>query len=212
MNKSQLAFALLFLTLISSGYFPSGVSALSPSKVTVSSSASGSTVTGLSHEPLPTRRSLLSTAAWSLMLGESVLAGNPSLANAAEQDSFEYTRTQTVMNKKELKYQISIPSTMNEGSKPVKTHLDEVNFVSESVKRYQYGITVDPVRISSLKEVSCVHTILDSVSSPTQFHLGFMKENAQWKLQCIFTDRLFGVYIRFCSPISLMFSSVLPKK
>lgn len=41
---------------------------------------------------------------------------------------------------------------MKEGSKPVKTHLDEVNFVSESVKRYQYGITVDPVRISSLKE------------------------------------------------------------
>lgn len=101
-----------------------------------------------------TRRSVFSKAAWSLVVGEAVLSGNPSLANAAGEDSFVYTRKQTVMNKKELNYQISIPSTMNEGSKPVKTHLDEVNFVSESVKRYQYGITVDPVRISSLKEVS----------------------------------------------------------
>jgi hypothetical protein len=97
----------------------------------------------------------LSTAAWSLVLGGAALAENPTLADAAEETetSFVYTRKQTVLNKKELGYQISIPSTMNEGSKPVKTHLDEVNFVSESVKRYQYGITVDPVRISSLKEV-----------------------------------------------------------
>lgn len=41
---------------------------------------------------------------------------------------------------------------MKEDSKPLKTHLDEVNFVSETIKRYQYGITVDPVRITSLKE------------------------------------------------------------
>lgn len=87
-------------------------------------------------------------------MGGAALAENPTLADAAEETetSFVYTRKQTVLNKKELGYQISIPSTMNEGSKPVKTHLDEVNFVSESVKRYQYGITVDPVRISSLKE------------------------------------------------------------
>jgi len=80
------------------------------------------------------------------------MTGNPMLADAAEESSFVYTRKQTVLNTKELNYQITIPSSMNEGSKPVKTHLDEVNFVSESVKRYQYGITVDPVRISSLQE------------------------------------------------------------
>ena len=108
------------------------------------------------------RRSVLLTASWALLLGETAAAaGKPIRANAADDETatttpaapFVYTRKQTVLNKKELNYQISIPSSMNEGSKPVKTHLDEVNFVSESVKRYQYGITVDPVRISSLKEV-----------------------------------------------------------
>jgi hypothetical protein len=50
-------------------------------------------------------------------------------------------------------YSIQIPSAMKEAPKPVKTHLDETNFASETVKGYQYGITVDPVRINSLKEV-----------------------------------------------------------
>jgi hypothetical protein len=47
----------------------------------------------------------------------------------------------------------SITFTMKEASKPVKTHLDKVNFLSELVKGYQYGVTVDPVGISSLKKV-----------------------------------------------------------
>jgi len=103
---------------------------------------------------LSSRRSVLATVAWSLLVGEAALVGNPKQADAADDDeaSFLYTRKQIVLNKKELNYQISIPSSMKEGSKPVKTHLDEVNFMSETVKRYQYGITVDPVRISSLKE------------------------------------------------------------
>jgi len=41
---------------------------------------------------------------------------------------------------------------MKQGSKPLKTHLDEINFSSETVPKYQIGITVDPVRIKSLKE------------------------------------------------------------
>merc|ERR1712238_42158 len=63
-----------------------------------------------------------------------------------------YKRKLNVLTSKELTYQIAIPSSMKESSKPVKTHLDEVNFRSESTKGYQYGITVDPVRISSLKQ------------------------------------------------------------
>ena len=40
------------------------------------------------------------------------------------------------------------------GKKPVQTHLDEVNFNLEdgSAPRYTYGVTVDPVRISTLAE------------------------------------------------------------
>ena len=51
-------------------------------------------------------------------------------------------------------YSIGIPSDLKRTQKPVKTHLDEINFLSEGVKGYQYGITVDPVRINSLKDVS----------------------------------------------------------
>ena len=168
MNKmKKTSQVLAFLTLLSCGNLFGDVYSLSPhgktaAPVSSSAASSVSTSSDLPHEPLAsplTRRSVLSTAAWSLVLGEAVLTGNPTLA-AAEEDSFVYTRKQTVMNKKELSYQIAIPSTMNEGSKPVKTHLDEVNFFSESVKRYQYGITVDPVRISSLKEVSAYQKTL----------------------------------------------------
>eukprot|EP00548_Thalassiothrix_antarctica_P005365 CAMPEP_0194153698 /NCGR_PEP_ID=MMETSP0152-20130528/57413_1 /TAXON_ID=1049557 /ORGANISM="Thalassiothrix antarctica, Strain L6-D1" /LENGTH=135 /DNA_ID=CAMNT_0038859169 /DNA_START=205 /DNA_END=612 /DNA_ORIENTATION=- len=41
---------------------------------------------------------------------------------------------------------------MKESTKPLKTHLDEINFVSSELKGYQYGVTVDPVRIDSLSQ------------------------------------------------------------
>lgn len=50
-------------------------------------------------------------------------------------------------------YSITIPESLKEGSKPVKTHQDEINFVASEIRGYQYGITADPVRINSLKEV-----------------------------------------------------------
>ena len=50
-------------------------------------------------------------------------------------------------------YSIQLPSEFKESQKPVKTHLDEINFSSESIKGYQFGITIDPVRINGLKEV-----------------------------------------------------------
>lgn len=154
-RKWQSAFAYVFLALTSSGGFLSEVSSWSPETKGTRTPVSFSTPVERHDEPLSalmSRRSALSTATIGLVLGEAVLMGNPTLADAAGEASFVYTRKQTVLNKKELNYQIAIPSTMSEGSKPVKTHLDEVNFVSDSVKRYQYGITVDPVRISSLKE------------------------------------------------------------
>lgn len=63
-----------------------------------------------------------------------------SPANAFDRDTDKFS------------YSIDIPSTMKQSAKPVKTHQDEVNFGSESISRYQYGVTVDPVRINSLKE------------------------------------------------------------
>ncbi|KAL7565030.1 hypothetical protein ACA910_020741 [Epithemia clementina (nom. ined.)] len=50
-------------------------------------------------------------------------------------------------------YAFQVPSNFEAPSKkPLPTHLDEVNFKSANVPGYQYGITVDPVRISSLAQ------------------------------------------------------------
>ena len=49
-------------------------------------------------------------------------------------------------------YEFQPPDNFGTGNKPLKTHLDEINFKSESVGGYQYGITVDPVRIESLRQ------------------------------------------------------------
>jgi hypothetical protein len=80
------------------------------------------------------------------LVGTSVLvAGNPlatyasSEVYARETNQFAYTFSPP----------IGFPGP---SQKPLKTHLDEVNFASTDVPGYQFGITVDPVRITSLKE------------------------------------------------------------
>jgi hypothetical protein len=70
----------------------------------------------------------------------------------------------------------SSSSSFQESQKPVKTHLDEVNLISNSIKGYQYGITVDPVRINSLTEV-CVPIV-------------WMWVWASWRYICIFCARV----------------------
>jgi hypothetical protein len=73
-----------------------------------------------------------------------------------------YQRTTTTgmkSNNNPISYQLQLPngssspSAFQETQKPVKTHLDEVNLISDTIKGYQYAITVDPVRINSLTEV-----------------------------------------------------------
>lgn len=67
-------------------------------------------------------------------------------------------QTTTPDKKGMISYSINIPDTassndLKQTTKPVKTHLDEINFVSPTIKGYQFGITVDPVRINSIQEV-----------------------------------------------------------
>lgn len=52
----------------------------------------------------------------------------------------------------QLSYEFQPPPNFGAGNKPLKTHLDEINFKSEDVGGYQFGITVDPVRIESLRQ------------------------------------------------------------
>ena len=50
-------------------------------------------------------------------------------------------------------YRFVYPPDFEPGAKPVKTHLFEINWKSTNTPKYTFGITIDPVRISSLKEV-----------------------------------------------------------
>ena len=50
-------------------------------------------------------------------------------------------------------YQFTPPPGFSATNKPLKTHLVEVNFVSETAPSgYQYGITVDPIRLDNLRQ------------------------------------------------------------
>jgi hypothetical protein len=49
-------------------------------------------------------------------------------------------------------YQFTPPPHFTPGNKPLKTHLDENNFKSADTSGFQFGITVDPVRLQSLAE------------------------------------------------------------
>jgi len=51
-------------------------------------------------------------------------------------------------------YTLQLPPGTTESSKPVKTHLDEINFAvkPDSSSKWTLGITVDPVRIATLTE------------------------------------------------------------
>lgn len=69
--------------------------------------------------------------------------GAPEFASAAEP---------FVRQGKGYGYTFVPPEGFAPGKKPVQTHLDEVNFNLEGVPKYTYGVTVDPVRINSLKE------------------------------------------------------------
>jgi hypothetical protein len=66
---------------------------------------------------------------------------------AKEEDSSLLFRRQT----DQFAYQFQPPPGALTGGKPLKTHLDEVNFKIPT-NSMQFGITVDPVRINSLKD------------------------------------------------------------
>ena len=64
-----------------------------------------------------------------------------------------YTRTPSSKDKFKFSYTITPPPSFVPGNKPLKTHLDEINFSPEpAIRGYTLGITVDPVRISNIKE------------------------------------------------------------
>lgn len=89
------------------------------------------------------RRAFIGSTLSSLIMAPALIA------NAIDG---EYVKTT-----KDFAYAFQPPSGFEATNKPLKTHLEEVNFMSGDTKGYQFGVTVDPVRITSLKEVRNVY-------------------------------------------------------
>lgn len=77
-----------------------------------------------------------------------VLTTLPVLPGLAVASSTNIFKRQT----EQFSYVFEPPADWIPQNKPLKTHLDEVNFKSPSIRKYEFGITVDPVRIKSLRE------------------------------------------------------------
>lgn len=77
----------------------------------------------------------------------------PQIANAddANPNSSSSNNVFTRIKEGKFGYTITLPVATEISNKPLQTHLDEVN-LQTGQKGYFYGITVDPIRIKSLRE------------------------------------------------------------
>ena len=75
----------------------------------------------------------------------------PSLACASGDNDAAQPYVKKGDGKFQFAYMVTPPASFTSSNKPLKTHLDEINF-SGDVRGYQVGVTVDPVRIKSIKE------------------------------------------------------------
>jgi hypothetical protein len=74
------------------------------------------------------------------------------LPSFAEEDERTFTRIKK--DKNPFAYTLTLPSPPSPTNKPLQTHLDEVNLPITTIglKGYTYGVTVDPIRLESLRE------------------------------------------------------------
>lgn len=73
-------------------------------------------------------------------------------ATASRQPSEPYTHTPSPNDKFKFSYTVTPPESFVPSNKPLKTHLDEINFSPLDIRGYTLGVTVDPVRISKIQE------------------------------------------------------------
>lgn len=94
------------------------------------------------HTFLVERRCILNIALPALITFQ-----NPFPCIATENDTANLFKRETPG----FSYIFTPPPNFHVSNKPLKTHLDEVNFEGD-LKGYQYGITVDPVRLQTLRQ------------------------------------------------------------
>lgn len=98
------------------------------------------------------RRNFLSKLAAACLSTGAVATSAASPAFAVDTSASDTTSSLFNRVGKGYEYNFQPPTGFKQSNKPLKTHLDEINFSLEGVRGYQYGITVDPVRIESLKQ------------------------------------------------------------
>ena len=119
-----------------------------PSLVPIQSSHSPMSSTALNANYSPDRRQALLAASWTSILTSASGAASASANTDLNADSSVFVRRD--INTK-FAYQFQPPVGATQTGKPLKTHLDEVNFKVTDTS-IQFGITVDPVRINSLRD------------------------------------------------------------
>lgn len=68
-----------------------------------------------------------------------------------QQPSEPYIRNSS-NDKFKFSYTVTPPPLFVPSNKPLKTHLDEINFSPPDIRGYTLGITIDPVRLSTIQE------------------------------------------------------------
>ncbi|KAL7544064.1 hypothetical protein ACHAXR_013568 [Thalassiosira sp. AJA248-18] len=104
--------------------------------------------------PSENRRKIIqqsSAAIASLLLPLQPAFASDDETSATQQPSEPYTRTPSPNDKFKFGYTVTPPPSFVAGNKPLKTHLDEINFSPEGIRGYTLGITVDPVRIKNIQ-------------------------------------------------------------
>ena len=135
-NGPLVLFALLHLFLFTQAYgFASPIPRKERSTLTIQAQNSNN----VEADSIP-RRTMIASAGL-------LLAAIPSPSLAATDEDSTFTR-QT----KDVAYSFTPPPSFEQTKKPLPTHLDEVNFKSTSMRGYEFGITVDPVRINTLTD------------------------------------------------------------
>ena len=82
-----------------------------------------------------------------------VLSSLPSFADTtSETQKPSATYVSPPNQRYSYKYTVTPPPSFTSSNKPLKTHLDEINFSDPDVRGYTLGVTVDPVRIKSIRE------------------------------------------------------------
>jgi hypothetical protein len=105
----------------------------------------------IGSQDVSSRRNFLKTTlATATTVSTSLLVPQGSSANDADPNASP-SNVFTRIKEGQFGYTITLPVAIDISNKPLQTHLDEVN-LQTGQKGYYYGITVDPIRIKSLRE------------------------------------------------------------